>query len=62
MFKLLLKRKYRIAVVSVLLSAMLLGACGLETGAPAAPAETAAPSEESSLTVPAEPVADEKAL
>lgn len=58
MFKLLLKRKYRIAVAFVLLYAMLLGACGLETGAPAAPAETAAPSEESSLTVPAEPVAE----
>ena len=61
MFKLLLKRKYRIAVAFVLLSAMLLGACGLETGAPAAPAETGAPSEESSLTVPAEPVAPKPA-
>ena len=47
MFKLLLKRKYRIAVAFVLLSAMLLGACGLETGAPAAPAQASQHTEAS---------------
>ena len=51
MFKLLLKRKYRIAVAFVLLYAMLLGACGLETGAPAAPAETAAPADSTDAIV-----------